>query len=651
MFHVEHLWTGAIVFAEVVMADTAIVTKQQVQIKTLLSARAMPLGIAEQDIDEWIENRKLDELTFNGAYDLINYLTVLPVSRTQSQAHLPLTASSILTNKKRGTCELCNQDVPAGLGLYVFNGVWQTYHNSEDCSAVTEVHELVWNSAVIVHDLDVFISLLPRMPKTVPTDPELLELSRAEDAELPFDLALPLLPYQRAGVKYALKARRVLLCDSMGLGKSCQAIAIAYDTAMRKERTLIVVPPHLLPQWEKECKRFAPTLKVLTLRGRKRHAIRKSDVVLIGDSVINHWAIQLAGMFNTLIVDEAHSIKNEQSQRTRGVQYVANSIPEKGIVCLMSGTLTPNRPSEFLSALRIIGRLNPVFGNRRHFLHRYCDYQTVNGFPVISGAINTTELNTILRSTCMVRRNKDDVLKDLPLKRRAQVDIELSDADMRVYRKAEEDFLTWVYNTYGEQAWRNASKAEVLTRMNKLREILGVAKIKSVADHAKSLLAEDEQVVIFAYHRKVIEGLKELLKDYGVVVVAGGVTPEKKQENVDRFMSGEAKVFIGQYLSAGTGLNLTCASHVILAETAWSPAHGQQAEDRCHRYGTTKPTVAWWITATDTNAPTIDMRMWTVLNHKAEVTSATLDGWAESLNADASSMSALLLKEMLDDFK
>ena len=122
------------------MADTAIVTKQQVQIKTLLSARAMPLGIAEQDIDEWIESRKLDELTFNGAYDLINYLTVLPVSRTQSQAHLPLTASSILTNKKRGTCELCNQDVPAGLGLYVFNGVWQTYHNSEDCSAVTEVY-------------------------------------------------------------------------------------------------------------------------------------------------------------------------------------------------------------------------------------------------------------------------------------------------------------------------------------------------------------------------------------------------------------------------------------------------------------------------------------------------------------------------------
>lgn len=635
------------------MANVAVLPKQQVQIRASLIARSMPLGLLDDaQVDEWVKAQNLDELTFVSANDLLEYLSVLPVTRTASQAHLPMSATRILVNKRKDECALCKGDVLAGLGLYVFHdGGWLTYHNSEDCPAVTELPELKWDSVTMLANLELFVYGLERMPKVVVSRPELVELSKSHDAELGFDLELPLLPYQRAGVKYALEARRVLLADSMGLGKTAQGIALALDTTMSKQKTLVVVPPHLRLQWVKEFRRFAPSVKVITVKGRKPHSLTKHDVLVIGDSVVSSWATKLAGKYHTLIVDEAHSIKNEKAQRTRGVGYIANSIPASGIVALMSGTLTPNRPSELLSPLRIIGRLDNVFGSRKQFLIKYCDYRVVNGFPNMNGASNTTELNTVLRGTCMVRRRKEEVLSDLPAKRRAQLDIELNNDEMNEYRTAERDFLRWVMEKYGTEAWQRASKAEVITRMNKLRELLGIAKVNAVVEHVNSLIAEGEQVVVFAYHRKVLNALYEKLEGHGVVMVAGGSTPEAKQRYVEKFMSKQVSVFLGQYESAGTGLNLTSASHVVLAEMPYSPSTGQQAEDRCHRIGQDNHVVSWWITAVDAEFPTIDMRLWNLLNAKAESTSAVLDGWAENLNADAGTMTAKLLQDMLNDYR
>jgi SNF2 family DNA or RNA helicase len=613
----------------------------------------MPLGLLDEtQIDLWVKAQNLDELTFTSANDLLEYLSVLPITRPASQAHLPMTATRILVNKRKDECALCNGEVLAGLGLYVFNkGGWRTYHESETCPAVTQLPELKWDSVTMLTNLELFVYELERMPKVVVSRPELVELSKSKDAQINFDLELPLLPYQRAGVKYALEARRVLLADSMGLGKTAQGIALALDTKMNGGKTLVVVPPHLRLQWLKEFRRFAPSVKVITVKGRKTHGISRHDVLIIGDSVVGAWAMKLAGKYKTLIVDEAHSMKNEKTQRAHGVKQIANSIPANGIIALMSGTLTPNRPSELLSPLRIIGRLDNVFGSRKQFLMKYCDYRMVNGFPNMNGASNTTELNTVLRGTCMVRRRKEDVLSDLPDKRRAQLDVELTDGEMNEYRTAERDFLRWVMDKYGADAWQRASKAEVITRMNKLRELLGIAKVNAVVEHVNSLIAEGEQVVVFAYHRQVLKALYEKLEQHGIVMVAGGSTPEAKQRYVERFTDKQVSVFLGQYESAGTGLNLTSASHVVLAEMPYSPSTGQQAEDRCHRIGQSNHVVAWWITAVDAEFPTIDMRLWSLLNAKAESTSAVLDGWAENLNADAGTMTAKLLQDMMNDYK
>jgi len=88
-----------------------------------------------------------------------------------------------------------------------------------------------------------------------------------------------------------------------------------------------------------------------------------------------------------------------------------------------------------------------------------------------------------------------------------------------------------------------------------------------------------------------------------------------------------------------------------LAEMPYSPSTGQQAEDRCHRIGQHNHVVSWWITAVDAEFPTIDMRLWNLLNAKAESTSAVLDGWAGNLNANAGTMTAKLLQDMLNDYR
>ena len=359
------------------------------------------------------------------------------------------------------------------------------------------------------------------------------------------------------------------------------------------------------------------------------------------------WQLKLVNRFDALIVDEAHRLKNEKSRRTKAVTYLASRMSPDAYCVMLSGTIIPNRPSEFISPLTIINRLDPVFGSKRQFVTRYCDYKIVNGFPNMNGASNVTELNNLLRSTCYTRTRKIDVLEDLPPKRRAQLDVELPDSAMNKYRKAEEDFLNFVLENYGNDAFLAASKAPVITEINKLRQLLGEAKVESAIAHIESLLEANEQVIAFAYHTNILKQLREHFEKSGVVCVQGGMTAEAKNRAVQKFTSGEARLFLGQYEAASVGLNLQVASHVVMVEIPWSPATGSQAEDRAWRYGNQNPVVAWWLTAIDPKRPTIDSRMWNLINDKAETISACLDGWAEDLNAEAGSVTALLLKEMI----
>lgn len=627
---------------------SGITPRQQKDIRDALEQRTTPLELIGC-VDEFISSHGLDKLTFKSASELLDYLAELPTERTPSLAHIPMEATRIIVNTAKGRCSLCDGVVTAGQGYKaVYASTWHHFHSMEDCPAVTEV-PIVQYPQHLRENLDSYIDGLERIQPPILPDTELFNLSNAHQFDLDFDLKLPLLGYQKAATAYALKTKRTLVCQDMGLGKTPIGIAVSHTAVNEGHRVLVVVPPHVRYQWMSEFKRFAPWLKVGTVTGRKVGKLPKSDVLVIGDSIVEAWSNVLAGKYTSLIVDEAHRFKTENSGRTKAVSRIASQVPKDGYCVLLSGTIIPNRPSEFVSPLKIIGRLDPVFESKKQFLIRYCDYRVVNGFPNTNGATNVAELNQILRSTCYTRTRKVDVLTDLPPKRRAQLDVELSETAMSKYRKAEDDFLAWVFETYGNDAFLAASKAPVITEINKLRQLLGEAKVESAKAHISSLLESGEQVIAFAYHTSVIQQLKEAFKDVGVVVVAGGMSAEAKDTAVQKFTSGEAQLFIGQFEAASVGLNLQCASHVVMCEVPWSPATGEQAEDRAWRYGNNNAVVAWWLTAIDPKKPTIDSRMWQILNNKKTTISACLDGWGEDMGAEAGSVTALLLSDMMGE--
>jgi SWI/SNF-related matrix-associated actin-dependent regulator 1 of chromatin subfamily A len=504
-------------------------------------------------------------------------------------------------------------------------------------------------------ELDDLLSNAVRTATPVDVCPELSALSGAHDYDLDFDLALPLLPYQRAGVAYALKQRRVILGDEMGLGKTPQLIAVALKAVEEGLRVLISVPPSLRLQWKREIAKFTNNaLSVEILEGTKGTQTNGSQVTIIGDASIAGWAQVLNGeRFGALLVDEAHRFKNGKAKRTIALQGISRGIPESGYVVLASGTPAVNRPAELVSLLDTIGQLKPVFGSAGSFKWRYCD-PIKNAFGwTFNGSTNSAELHEKLRGTCYIRRKKDDVLTELPAKRQAQVAVALTNTELRDYLRIENDFLAWIFNKGGREAVLRVSRAETITQLTALRQEIAKVKVKHAIEHIESIIEGDQPVVVFGHHRAVLTALIEECQRravddprWNVVSVLGGMSDADKQSAVDDFQSGRASVFVGNYTSAGVGLTLTRANQWVSIELPWTPAELQQATDRCHRIGQTESVTCWHITGARTDGQlTIDDRLFSVLNSKQEVLSAVLDGNAEDLNVEAGSLVSALLAD------
>lgn len=504
-------------------------------------------------------------------------------------------------------------------------------------------------------ELDALLASAVRTASPVDVCPELSALSSAHDFDLDFDLALPLLPYQRAGVAYALKQRRVILGDEMGLGKTPQLIAVALKAVEQGLRVLISVPPSLRLQWKREIDKFTNNaLTIEILEGTRATQCNGAQVTIIGDASIAGWAQALNNEgFGALLVDEAHRFKNGKAKRTIALQGIARGIPAEGYVVLASGTPAVNRPVELVPLLDTIGQLNPVFGSAGSFKWRYCD-PIKNAFGwTFNGSTNSAELHEKLRGTCYIRRKKADVLTELPAKRQAQVAIALTNTELRDYLRIEEDFLAWVLHKGGREAVLRVSRAETITQLTALRQEIAKVKVKHAIEHIESIIEGDQPVVIFGHHRAVLESIIAECEArsaddprWNVVSVLGGKSDADKQLAVDDFQSGRASVFVGNYTSAGVGLTLTRANQWVSVELPWTPAELQQATDRCHRIGQTASVTCWHLTGARTNGElTIDDRLFGLLNSKAEVLSAVLDGNAEDLNVEAGSLVASLLAD------
>lgn len=298
------------------------------------------------------------------------------------------------------------------------------------------------------------------------------------------------------------------------------------------------------------------------------------------------------------------------------VPGLVDSIPN--LLCL-TGTPALNRPSELWTTLRALAPAE--FGNFFQFGRRYCDGHKVSiggGRTAwdFTGSSNRAELRDRVKSI-MIRREKDQVLTDLPPKRRVNVDVELSNRD--AYDKALE-----AQSEALDEAVRTHDAGSALVILNRLRQLAGEGKVEAAVEWLTDFLAGDGSVIVFAHHKAVLDQLQAAVEALGVAAVRvdGDVPVQQRQAAVDAFQAGTARVFLGTPGAAGVGLTLTHAQDVLFVEREWTPAVEEQAEDRAHRIGQAGSVTAWYLVAADS----IDDKFNTLVESKRAVLKAVLAG-------------------------
>jgi len=341
-----------------------------------------------------------------------------------------------------------------------------------------------------------------------------------------------------------------------------------------------------------------------------------------------------------LIIDESSYAKSYKAQRTIALTQLSKGIP---IRLALSGTPVVNRPSELISQLTILGRLDDM-GGFWNFAERYCSAYHGRWGLDMSGAQNLEELNEKMRGICYIRRTKSQVLSELPDKQRSDVLIELDNRSeynearddlvkwLKENAKLEEDFLDsiadededmqrYLTTEYRTTAAARAARALQLTRIEHLKQLAAKGKIKMATQWIEDFLDTGEKLVVFANHINI---QKSLIKEFkGAAHILGEDSAAIRQDNIQKFQTDiNCKLIVCSLKAGGIGITLTAASDVAFLELGWTPAEHDQAEDRIHRIGQKDGVTAWYLLAEDS----IDEDITDLINEKRIVVDAATEG-------------------------
>lgn len=454
---------------------------------------------------------------------------------------------------------------------------------------------------------------------------ELVAMSQAtEGAELSF-AHLPggdPMPFQIAGVEYALDRRRTFIADEQGLGKTLQALLTVEQAEAFP--AVVLCPASLKLNWKREVGRWLPHRSIQVMAGRGQVAL-EADVIVLNYEIVEAHGDALAQIRpGALVLDEAHYCKSPNAKRTRAVQALADKLPDDSLRLALTGTPLVNRPKELVPQLRILGRL-AEFGSGAGFERRF------------GSAEERERLHWHLRRTCYVRRLKKDVLPQLPEKQRAVVPLALSNHAQ--YERAERGFMEWLVEQFQGteelgQRLNAALRSQALVKIGALRKLAGHGKVHTAVHWIQDFLESGEKLVVFASHRDVQHAIAEHFPD--AVHILGSDAPEARDAAVQRFQNDpNVQLCVCSLKVAAHGLTLTAAANVAFVELGWTPAEHDQAEDRCHRIGQEDSVTAWYLIATGT----IDERIAQLIEHKRAIVGAVTDGKAV---ADIPAIDAIL---------
>ncbi|MBR3873471.1 MAG: DEAD/DEAH box helicase [Clostridia bacterium] len=399
-----------------------------------------------------------------------------------------------------------------------------------------------------------------------------------------------LTPFQEEGLAFLLRTDRGLLADEMGLGKTVQALAMLSETGAYP--ALIVAPPHLMCNWQNEIARFVrkpdgSPLNVHVIKGLKPYQLPQADIYLMHYLLLRGWKEALPQLeIPTVIFDEIQELRHSGTEKYSAASLLADAAQR---VIGLSGTPIYNRGAEIWNVVNILDF---------HFLGDYESFTREWCYGYGNQIVAKPELlgEKLREEGMMLRRTKQEVLKDLPPKRRLIMAIDSDDA---VYRRLMQPVRQTVWQLKHTPDVTGSQRAlwEMEIEAGE-RQATGIAKAPYVAQFVRALLDADEKVLLFAHHHEVMDIYKKELHSYSPAFITGRETPAMKERSVERFMTGKTNLCCIS-LRAASGLNLQRASCIVFGELDWSPAVHSQAEDRAHRMGQADSILCYYLVSSE----------------------------------------------------
>ena len=438
---------------------------------------------------------------------------------------------------------------------------------------------------------------------------ERLKKAFSKKHKLPKAFNATLRPYQQEGFKWLHRCANwgvgACLADDMGLGKTIQALAFLTDRA-NLGPALVVAPASVCRNWRAEVGRFAPKLMPHIFGENDRETTikkaKKGDLVIVTyDLMAREEKLFSEKEWATIILDEAQAIKNRSTKRSEVAMQLKGDFK-----MAMSGKPIENHLGELWNLFQFI---NPgLLGSIESFSERF------------SGPIekykdeNRREQLKRLVQPFILRRRKDEVLKDLPDKTEITLSVELPPSERAFYEALRRNAIEKLMATE-EEGQAGQQHLRILAEIMKLRRAAchptladdkagfeSSAKLELFGEIVDELLDNGHKALVFSQfvgHLAILE--KHLKKKKVKYQYLDGSTPlKKREERIDAFQRGEGDIFLISLKAGGTGLNLTAADYVIHTDPWWNPAVEDQATDRAHRIGQERPVTVYRLVAENT---------------------------------------------------
>ena len=463
-----------------------------------------------------------------------------------------------------------------------------------------------------------------------------LDASRSFEPELPSTLQAELRPYQVDGYQWLARLSRwgagACLADDMGLGKTVQTLSVLLERAPGGP-ALVVAPTSVVANWVDESRRFTPTLNVKVYTGSVASRTPLLDEPAAFDLYLTTYGLlqndvdALAAIeWHSVVLDEAQAIKNPLTKRARAARRLT-----AGFRVVTTGTPIQNNLMDLHS---LFSFLNPgLLGSREKFRINF-------GEPVERD--DNEEARSRLRriiAPFMLRRLKTDVLDDLPERTEVTLHVTLSSEEAALYEVLRQRAVEQLEAAReGNADAGDGERFQLFAHLTRLRlaccnpklvveppaSAPRSSKLETFAQTLAELLENRHKVLVFSQFVMHLKLVEDYLNEAGISYqyLDGSTSAKARSERIAAFQAGQGDVFLISLKAGGTGLNLTAADYVIHLDPWWNPAVEDQASDRAHRIGQTRPVTIYRLVTEGT----IEEQIVDIHHRKRDLADRLLEG-------------------------